>query len=346
MAFPYWMRRASPCPEPGRRRRGIFLALAVGLWLTLTGAGPAFADLPEVRVGVLSFGSVDWELDVVRRNKLDESHGFRLTTLRLADKDAASLALLSGSVDLIVTDWFWVSHQRWKGGDPTFVAHSLAVGGVMVPPGSEIADIGDLPGKKLGIGGGPTDKSWVLLRAYAMKTAKIDLAKAVDANFGAPPLLNRLALDRKLDAVANFWQFNARLKVAGFHEILPITGILPALGIERPPPLLGWVFHDSWATAHPELIRNFLDASFEAKQRLLTSDAEWDALRPLMDAPEDALFQELRQSYRRGIPKGWSAADADAAQQAFKVMVDAVGPAIAGGDSSLAPGTFWTGFSR
>jgi NitT/TauT family transport system substrate-binding protein len=179
-----------------------------------------------------------------------------------------------------------------------------------------------------------------------MKTAKIDLAKAVDANFGAPPLLNRLALDRKLDAVANFWQFNARLKVAGFHEILPITGILPALGIERPPPLLGWVFHDSWAKAHPELIRNFLDASFEAKQRLLTSDAEWVALRPLMDAPDDALFQELRQSYRRGIPKGWSAADADAAQQAFKVMVDAVGPAIAGGDSSLAPGTFWTGFSR
>jgi len=352
------MHRAIPCPEEsgrhgppgrpqGRRRLG---ALVLGLSLILVGVSlsfrAAFADTPEVRVGVLSFGSVDWELDVIRRNKLDQSHGFHLTTLRLADKDAASLALLSGSVDLIVTDWFWVSHQRWKGGDPTFVAHSLAVGGVMVPPDSPIASVADLGGKKLGIGGGPTDKTWLLLRAYAMKTAGLDLAKTADMNFGAPPLLNRLALDLKLDAVANFWQFNARLKAAGFHEILPITTILPALGIERPPPLLGWVFHESFANDHPALIRDFLAASFEAKQRLTTSDAEWEALRPLMDASDDALFRELKESYRRGIPKGWSPADAEAAARAYSAIVEAVGTAPAGGDRSLAPGTFWTGFSR
>ena len=356
MAFLCWMRRAILCPEEsgrhgprgrtqGRRRLG---ALILGLSLALfsLGLAPAFADPPEVRVGVLSFGSVDWELDVIRRNKLDQAHGFKLVTLKLADKDAASLALLSGSVDLIVTDWFWVSHQRAKGGDPTFVAHSLAVGGVMVPPDSPIATIADLQGKKLGVGGGPTDKSWLLLRAYGLKTAKIDLAKAVDANFGAPPLLNKLALNLKLDAVANFWQFNARLKTAGFHEILPITGILPALGIDRPPPLLGWVFHESWANAHPELIRSFLAASFDAKQLLATSDAEWTALRPLMGASDDALFQDLKESYRRGIPKGWSPADAEAAEKAYDVIVAAVGPAVVGGDRSLAPGTFWTGFSR
>ncbi|HZT19465.1 MAG TPA: ABC transporter substrate-binding protein [Dongiaceae bacterium] len=346
MAFPCSTRRAGLCPD---RRRAVGrpllgLLLTAALWLAWL--APALAEAPVVRVGVLSFGSVDWELDVIRRDKLDRKHGFRLSTLRLADKDAASLALLSGSVDLIVTDWLWVSHQRWRGGDVSFVAHSLAVGGLMVPSDSPLRTVADLKGKKIGIGGGPTDKTWLLLRAYAAKTAGMDLAAVASASFAAPPLLNRLALDRKLDAVANFWQFNARLKAAGFREMLPISEVLPALGIDRAPPLLGWVFHEGWADANPALLRDFLAASFDAKQRLLTSDAEWTALRPLMGAPDDNLFQQLRDSYRQGIPRGWSPADAAAAEGAYHVMVETVGAGVLGGDQALAPGTFWTGFTR
>jgi NitT/TauT family transport system substrate-binding protein len=303
------------------------------------------ANLPEVRVGALEFGTVDWELDVIRRNKLDESHGFRLVPVRLADKDAASLALLGDAVDVIVSDWLWVSHQRHRGGDLSFVGHSLAVGGVMVPSGSPIHELRDLVGRKVGIAGGPNDKSWLLLRAYAKKTANLDLARAVDANFAAPPLLNRLALDGRLDAVLNFWQFDARLRTAGFRELLPVSNILPALGIKRAPPLLGWVFHENWARQHDSLIRGFLAASFEAKRRLLTSDEEWTALRPMMKAEDDALFTALRDGYRQGIPTGWNSADAEAAKQAFAVIVETAGPAVVGGDDALANGTFWTGFT-
>jgi NitT/TauT family transport system substrate-binding protein len=304
------------------------------------------ADLPELRVGTLEFGTVDWELQVIRRNKLDESHGFRLVPVRLADKDAASLALLGNAVDVIVSDWLWVSHQRHRGGDLSFVGHSLAVGGVMVPSGSPLHELRDLVGRKVGIAGGPNDKSWLLLRAYAKKTAGLDLAKAVDANFAAPPLLNRLALDGRLDAVLNFWQFDARLRTAGFRELLPVSDILPALGIKRAPPLLGWVFHENWAKRHDGLIRGFLAASFEAKRRLLSSDAEWTALRPLMKAEDDALFIALRDSYRRGIPAGWSNADAESAKRAFTAIVETAGPAVVGGDHALANGTFWAGFTQ
>lgn len=314
------------------------------LILTMVATRSAIAELPDLRVGTLAFGSVDWEVDVIRRNKLDQKHGFLLIPVKLADKDAASVALLSGSVDVIVTDWLWVSHQRHLGGDVCFISHSLAVGGLMVPAQSSLRKIGSLVGRKIGVGGGPSDKSWLLLQAYAKKTAGIDLARDADIEFGAPPLLNQLALDGKLDAVVNFWQFDARLKAAGFRELLPIADILPALGIDRPPPLLGWVFHERWAQTHADLIHGFLAASVEAKQRLATSDLEWEALRPMMGPGDDVLFTQLRDTYRRGIPNGWSVADVEAARRAFAVMVETAGPGVAGGDSQLADGTFWPGF--
>jgi NitT/TauT family transport system substrate-binding protein len=337
------MPAAGQSPEPLSRRAalGALLALAGGF------ATAAAAELPVLRIGTLAFGTADWEIDVIRRNRLDEKHGFHLTTLKLADKDAASIALLSGGVDVVLSDWLWVSHQRQRGGDVCFVAHSVAVGGLMVPPGSPLRGVADLKGRRIGIGGGPDDKSWLLLQAYARKTAGLDLARAADVNFSAPPLLNHLAFAGKLDAVVNFWQFDARLKAAGFRELLPITAVLPALGIDRPPPLLGWVFHQRWAEAHPALIGGFLAASREAKQRLREFDSEWAALRPLMGVDgDDKLFAALRDGYRQGIPPPASAADGEVARRAFAVMIETAGPGIAGGDGALAEGTFWPGVSR
>src|SRR6202008_3048471 len=124
-AFPCSMPGAGRSREPlGRRAAlGVLLALAFGAG----GLRPAAAELPALRVGTLAFGTADWEIDVIRRNRLDEKHGFRLATLKLADKDAASIALLANGVDVILSDWLWVSHQRRRGGDVCFVAHSLAV---------------------------------------------------------------------------------------------------------------------------------------------------------------------------------------------------------------------------
>ena len=40
----------------------------------------------------------------------------------------------------------------------------MAVGGVMVRPDSGVYTLADLRGKRLGVAGGPLDKSWLLLR--------------------------------------------------------------------------------------------------------------------------------------------------------------------------------------
>jgi len=68
----------------------------------------------------LQFGTVNWELSVIA-DGLDRKHGFTMRQVVLADKDATSIALLSGDVDAIVTDWIWVAKQRSIGHMFTFV---------------------------------------------------------------------------------------------------------------------------------------------------------------------------------------------------------------------------------
>ncbi|MGK9170523.1 ABC transporter substrate-binding protein [Inquilinus limosus] len=300
-------------------------------------------DLPRVRVGTLQFGTVNWELAVIRDGGLDRSHGFVLDPLVLADKDAAAVAFQSDAVDAIVTDWIWVARQRQAGRDFTFVPFSLTVGALMADPKTGIRTIQHLRGKRLGVAGGEDDKSWVLIQAYARKVAGLDLPRAAVVNFAAPPLLNQLALRGDLDAVLNFWQFAARLAAKGFRPVVEIAKILPELGLDRPPPLLGWVFRDSWAAQKPDLARGFLDASFAAKAALKSDDALWQSLKPQMQAEDEAVFAALRDGYRAGIPPAPSPADEAAAAAALRLMAG-ITPAAVGGLTALPPGTFWPGY--
>src|SRR5579859_5132256 len=80
------------------------LALAVTAMAALAGLPARAADLPVVRVGVLKFGTVSWELDVLRRHGLDRAHGIVVEPLELAGKDGAAVALQGGAVDVILTD--------------------------------------------------------------------------------------------------------------------------------------------------------------------------------------------------------------------------------------------------
>ena len=61
----------------------------------------------------------------------------------------------------------------------------------MIPQGSKVVSLADLKGLRIGVAGGPFDKSWLLLRAYARKELSVDPGGgASEPVFGAPPLLN------------------------------------------------------------------------------------------------------------------------------------------------------------
>lgn len=339
-------RAAHGAAAPGAALRR-FLGLVLLAGALVPGAfAPAGAGEPaRVRAGVLTFGTVNWELDVIRHHGLDAKEGIALEVVGLGGKNAAAVALQGGAVDVIVTDWVWVSRRRADGADYTFVPHSMAAGGLVVRPDAGVSTLADLRGRRVGVAGGAVDKSWLMLRAYARKTLGVDLADIAEPAFAAPPLLNEILLRGDLPAVLNFWHYTARLKARGMTELITIGEILPVLGVEARPPIIGWVFSEAWAGRNGAAIRGFLKASLAAKRIMAASDAEWERLRPLTRAADEATFVALRQAYRAGIPTSFTGRDVAAAGVLFKTLADLGGRDLVGNSKTLTPGTFWSGFT-
>jgi NitT/TauT family transport system substrate-binding protein len=301
--------------------------------------------LTPVRVGVLEFGTVNWELDVIQSRELAKKRGIDLKIVPLASGDASTIALQGGAVDMIVSDWIWVSRQRAESRLYSFAPYSNAVGSVMVKSDSGIRTLADLKDKKLGIAGGPADKTWLLLRAYAQRKLGVNLTQFTQPSYAAPPLLNELALRGQVDAVLNFWHYSARLEVAGMHALIEVPDILKGLGIDKPIPLIGWVFREDWAAANTAAVKNFLAASYEAKAILASSDVQWDQLRPKMRAENDAVFKALRAKFRAGTPVCSDQDTITAVATTFKILADTGGEKLVGKSKALASGTFWPDFS-
>jgi NitT/TauT family transport system substrate-binding protein len=300
---------------------------------------PAVAG--TIKIGVLKFGTVSWELDVIKEHGLDAAEGVDLEIVELATNNAISVALQGEAVDVIVTDWLWVTRQRADGADFTFVPYSTSVGSLVVPADSPIQSLADLEGKRLGIAGGPVDKSWLVIRALAEKRHGLDLDAAVDKVFGAPPLLNEQIELGEIDAVINNWNFVAQLEAKGFRPLLGAAEAAKELGIASDVPLLGYVFHESWAAAHRDDVLGLMRASRGAKQILAESDAEWERLRPLMRAPDEATFAALRDGFRSGIPERWGDVERADAERLFAIMAELGGEELIGKTPALQPGTFW-----
>jgi NitT/TauT family transport system substrate-binding protein len=304
-------------------------------------AEPATATL---RVGVLQFGTVNWELDVMQANKLAHKRGLNLKIVPLASGDASTVALQGGAVDVIVSDWLWVTRQRAEGSSYTFAPYSNAVGSVMVKADSGLRSVADLKGKSVGVSGGPSDKTWLLLRAFASKKFGMDLSTAAKPVYAAPPLLNELALSGQTDAALNVWHYDARLEANGMRPLIKLPEILAGLGVDKPIPLIGWVFREDWAAQNPQTMERFMAASMEAKALMAKSDAEWERLKPLMRAEDNATFLALKAGYRNGIP---ACADADyqsSVASVFKILAEIGGEKLVGKSKVLTDGTFWSGF--
>lgn len=314
-------------------------AMATACAALILGAGAALAETPVIRAAVLETGTVNWELDTIKHYGLDSANGYSLDVQGMAGGPAAQVAFQGGEADVIVSDWLWVARQRADGHDYVFVPYSKAVGGLLVPGDSEAKTLADLKGKKIGIAGGPLDKSWLILRAYAQQEYGMDLAAETEQVFGAPPLVFKTALDGETDGAINFWHFMAKMEAAGMRQLITVSEAALALGLDPETPLLGYVFKGEMLRDHPEILEGFAASSRAAKAKLATDDEAWARLRDRMNAKNDGQFTALVAGYRAGIP-GEGAVNEEAAAKMLSLMAELGGEELIGKATTLPEGVF------
>ena len=310
------------------------LALCLLAWTTPTQAGET------LRIGLQKTGTFAWQLDVIRRHNLASAAGLDLKITEYASPDAGKLALNSASVDLALVDWLWVARARALGARLQFYPYSSAVGSIMVKTDSPLRSIGDLKGRLLGVAGGPLDKSWLIVQAAAIRQG-IDLKRDVTLQYGAPPLMFQKLLQGEAEAGLNYWNFCARLEARGYRRLFDVRDAEMALGLKEPIALIGYAFTEDFAAGHKSTIDRFIAIAQKANDIMRRSDAEWDALRPLMNAEDQATFEAYRDQTREGMPRRTIAAEQADADALFKTLAEIGGPELVGPLHELDPGLYY-----
>ena len=298
LAFP--ARFCSTLPNLLRRAAALALLLA-SPFFSAPAAAQEQAGLPTLTLSVLQFGTAHWELDHLKRNAIDRAHGFELQVRLMADLPASRLALSSGSVDGAVSDLLWAQARYEAGAAYRYVPFSAQIGEVLVAEGSDIRTLADLRGKRIGVAGGPDGLGWKLLQQVASRQG-IDLAREAQVQYAAPPLLGQALRRGQVDALLTFWQFSARMRgEGGVRTAFALEDLLQSLELEAGLPVLGYLFSETWAARHEDLLARFDRALRQTKAQLAEDPAHWQAIRPLMRAENDEVFEALRESFIDGI---------------------------------------------
>jgi len=311
----------------------IFTALCSGMSVA--------SEKTAIRLGVMASGTLAWELAAMKSEGLLENSDFAVETVALANQQAGKVALQSGSVDMIVSDWIWVSSMRAEGTDYSFYPYSDTSGGLLLPADSNIKNLADLKGKKLGIAGGELDKNWLLLQALG-KQQGLDLNQSLEKVYGAPPLLNQQFETKRVDALLTYWQFAARLEAQGYRQLLSGEDIIRQLGITEAVPSLGYVFKQGWGDQHKHALQAFLKTTQVARDKLCTADEAWQKIVALTETDNPSTQQQLRKRYCQGRVEQWTEANKQAAEKIYGLLHQLGDNKLTGKAAQLQAGTFWS----
>jgi NitT/TauT family transport system substrate-binding protein len=301
-------------------------------------SAPAFgADM--FRLALQATGTTVWEMAAISSLHLDKEAGLDLQITELASTEAGKIALQGGSADIIVSDWLWVARERAGGSTLTFYPASTGIGAVMSKDAA-INNVKDLGGKKIGVAGGALDKSWLLLKAYALKQG-LDLEKTSTIVYGAPPLLAEKVAQGEIDAVLEFWNFALDLEARGFHRAIDMRDVEKALGAKGEAIVTGYVFDESLANRRRDALERFFAMMRKVKILLASNDDAWHAAAARIGLKDKATLDLYRKRYAEGFPKGTLEEQRADATKLFAVLAEIGGERLAGSAKPLDAGVFY-----
>jgi NitT/TauT family transport system substrate-binding protein len=307
--------------------------------LALLCCAPAFAA-DKIRLAIQATGTFGWELTVARAYGLDKAADLDLETTELATTEAGKIALVGGGADIIISDWLWVARERSLGQPLLFYPHSTALGAVMAKEPSKFSSAKDFVGKKLGVAGGPLDKSWLLLQAWALKQG-VDLKSQASIVYGAPALLAEKLTQGEIDAALEFWTFCARLEAKGFGRAVDLIDVEKDLGAKDPVIITGYVFTTAFAARQSPALARFFTMMKQAKRLIAEDDAAFAKIAAMTGMPDAAGQAIVRRYYRAGIPNAPRDNEVADAAALYAVLAKIGGKQLVGGDGDLDRALFY-----
>jgi len=300
--------------------------------------GSQAAEKTIIRLGVLAYGTVNWELTALKQQGLLSTKEYQLQVIPMANPQGSKIALLSGAVDMIVADWVWVSRQRAMGKDYTFYPYSNTTGALVLAKNSTIHSLKDLKGKKLAIAGGELDKNYILLNGLLQKQG-LDIP--IEKIYGTPPLLAHQLKQQRVDALLTYWHYAARLEAEGHQVLMTGRNIVQQLGVTENVPSIGYVFSDSWAKEHTQTVQAFLASTQAVKNDLCTQQSVWQGIAALTRASTVQESNLLRQRYCAGRVVAWGEKQQRAAETIYQALRKGRGARLTGKSEHISSGTFW-----
>ena len=120
-----------------------------------------------------------------------------------------------------------------------------------------------------------------------------------------------------------------------------MTDIEKSLGATGPVAMTGYVFSESFAARHKDVLRRYFSAAAEARKILAQDPGAWAPIKARLRLKDDAALEILRQRYLDGLPKRSIAEEAADARILFDALAKVGGKELVGEATEFDPGLFF-----